>query len=323
MSTSASRRRSGLDRLDTRPPARTVAGDETVAGESDSGHVPADRGVTEDSPWGVTAVPTWLEPVGARDRAATRMTVGDHFGLPDEDDEDEPPRRRLLVAPPAAIALILVGVAACAVAGFSLLRGGGAESATPVAFPATAGPTSAVDTTAEAPAPSEELVVSVVGLVHKPGLVRLSGAARVADAIARAGGARKGADMLSLNLAQRLNDGDQILVGYAGDGGRMAIRSAVVGAGGAASVPSSGAGAPSGGTGSNGAQSNGTQSAKVDLNTATEAQLDELPGVGPVTAQAIIAWREANGRFGSVEQLAEVDGIGPTRLSRLRDLVTV
>ncbi|MEE4024697.1 ComEA family DNA-binding protein [Gordonia sp. PKS22-38] len=270
----------------------------------------------------MTAVPTWLEPVGARDRAATRMTVGDHFGLPDEDDEDEPPRRRLLVAPPAAIALILVGVAACAVAGFSLLRGGGAESATPVAFPATAGPTSAaVDTTAEAPAPAEELVVSVVGLVHRPGLVRLSGAARVADAIARAGGARKGADMLSLNLAQRLNDGDQILVGYAGDGGRMAIRSAVVGAGGAASVPSNGsagAGAPSGG-----ANSSGTQSAKVDLNTATEAQLDELPGVGPVTARAIIAWREANGRFGSVEQLAEVDGIGPTRLSRLRDLVTV
>ncbi len=61
----------------------------------------------------------------------------------------------------------------------------------------------------------------------------------------------------------------------------------------------------------------------VDLNTATAAQLDELPGVGPVTAAAIVAWREANGRFASVEQLAEVDGIGPARLERLRTLVRV
>ncbi len=62
---------------------------------------------------------------------------------------------------------------------------------------------------------------------------------------------------------------------------------------------------------------------RVDLNTATEAELDTLPGVGPVTAAAIIAWRNANGRFSSVDQLAEVDGIGPARLEKLRDRVTV
>lgn len=61
----------------------------------------------------------------------------------------------------------------------------------------------------------------------------------------------------------------------------------------------------------------------MDLNAATEADLDALPGVGPVTAKAIVAWRETNGRFTDVEQLAEVDGIGPTRLARLRALVTV
>ena len=64
-------------------------------------------------------------------------------------------------------------------------------------------------------------------------------------------------------------------------------------------------------------------SAPVDLNTATPADLDALPGVGPVTAAAIIAWREANGKFTSVDQLSEVDGIGPARLDKLRDLVDV
>ncbi|NDZ93808.1 ComEA family DNA-binding protein [Streptomyces sp. SID6673] len=285
-----------------------------------------------DSPWGVAAVPTWLDPVPPEDRPRSRMTVGDSFGDLDPDDLDEPgPRRRFAVAPPAAIALILVGIVACAVAGFSLLRGGSGDATTPVAFPMSAGPTSsaaAPAASAEAggsagspPPAAEELVVSVVGLVHRPGLVRLRGQPRVADAIDRAGGARRGADLLSLNLAQRLSDGDQILVGYAGSGGRMSIRSAVVGPSGttgASGPPLSANGGPT-------ASSSPTAGAagKVDLNTATEAQLDELPGVGPVTAKAIIAWRESHGRFGSVEQLGEVDGIGPARLAKLRDLVAV
>ncbi|MXP20962.1 ComEA family DNA-binding protein [Gordonia sp. HNM0687] len=313
MSTTSSRRRSGLDRLDTRAPTTATAQSEdntlhgdSIAEEHDSGGV--------GGPWGVTAVPTWFTPVDDAERAGQQMSVGERFGDVDADESDDEPRRRFLVAPPAAIALILVGIAACAVAGFSLLRGG-TDTPTTVAFPATAGPSAAGGvTTSDAPATASaaEVVVSVVGLVHRPGLVRLAAEARVADAIARAGGARKGADLLSLNLAQRLNDGDQVLVGYGGDGGRMALRSAVVGAGGQASAAQSGAsGDP------------GSSSGKVDLNSATEAQLDELPGVGPVTAQAIISWRDTHGRFTSVDQLAEVDGIGPARFARLRDLVTV
>jgi competence protein ComEA len=297
-----------------RVPASGVSGHEP--GADDAGHAP-------ESPWGVAGVPTWFAPTD--DRGHARMTVGERFGI-DEDDEIETPRRRFLVAPPAAIALILIGVIACGVAGYTLLQGG-SETATPVAFPVSAGPTAPATSgveSREAPPttpPPAEIVVSVVGLVHRPGLVRLPGQSRVADAIARAGGARKGADLLSLNLAQKLNDGDQILVGYAGDGGRMALRSAVVGTAGAPAGDTAATSAPSSGAAAGEAKT--PAAGKVDLNSATEAQLDALPGVGPVTAKSIIAWRDAHGRFTSVDQLAEVDGIGPARLARLRELVTV
>ncbi|MEV0031295.1 ComEA family DNA-binding protein [Nocardia sp. NPDC050793] len=155
---------------------------------------------------------------------------------------------------------------------------------------------------------SAELVVSVVGLVERGGLVRLPEGARVADALAAAGGPRQGADLTGINLARRVQDGDQILVGPAApEPGPTQPGSTTITAAGpsAASRPSS---RPSG---------------KVDLNRATEAELDALPGVGPVTAGAIVAWRTANGRFTALEQLGEVDGIGPARLARLRDLVTV
>ncbi|MYR05066.1 ComEA family DNA-binding protein [Gordonia sp. SID5947] len=277
-----------------------------------------------DSPWGVAAVPTWLDPVAPEQRPRARMTVGDGFGDLEPDDlEDTRPPRRFAVAPPAAIALILVGVVVCAVAGISLLRGGSDDAMTPVAFPADAGPTSSAVTRPEPPVPQAdtEVVVSVVGLVHRPGLVRLHGQARVADAINRAGGPRKGADLLSLNLAQRLADGDQVLVGYTAGGGRMAMRSAVVGP--SAAAGASGPATSGSGGGPASPTSAGHSTGKIDLNTATESQLDELPGVGPVTAKAIIGWRETHGRFTSVEQLGEVDGIGPARLAKLRDLVTV
>ncbi|MFG1785577.1 ComEA family DNA-binding protein [Rhodococcus oryzae] len=159
--------------------------------------------------------------------------------------------------------------------------------------------------------PPVELVVSVVGLVRTAGLVHLPAGARIADALAAAGGARDGADLLGLNLAQRLNDGDQILVGLAPrDGAPVAVGSATSGAGPAAS----GAARP---------PDTPAAPGKVNLNTASEAELDGLPGVGPVTAAAIAAWRQANGRFTDIEQLGEVDGIGPARLEKLRALVTV
>ncbi|STZ44547.1 helix-hairpin-helix repeat-containing competence protein ComEA [Mycolicibacterium gilvum] len=162
-----------------------------------------------------------------------------------------------------------------------------------------------------APAPAEPVVVSVVGLVHTPGLVTLPPGSRIADALDAAGGALDGADMLGLNMARRVADGEQIVVGLGAPPGQPTrMGSAVVadaGSPGGGAMPENSPGSPG----------------LVDLNSATVEQLDTLPGVGPVTAAAIVAWRDANGRFTSVDQLGDVDGIGPARLDKLRDLVRV
>jgi competence protein ComEA len=134
------------------------------------------------------------------------------------------------------------------------------------------------------------VVVDVVGEVSSPGLVTLPGGARVADALARAGGARPGTDLHGLNLARRIADGEQIAVGV---------------------PPPADQGAGAGGD------------QRVDLNAADEGELDALPGVGPVTAQRIVRWRTEHGPFVSVEQLREVDGIGESKLAALADLVRV
>ncbi|APU13721.1 competence protein ComEA-like protein with helix-hairpin-helix repeat region [Actinoalloteichus sp. GBA129-24] len=163
---------------------------------------------------------------------------------------------------------------------------------------------SAVVSTSATPAPAAELVVSVVGRVHVPGLVTLTAPARVADAVAAAGGAHPDADLDTVNLARALADGEQIHVDAPAPPGAE-VDGGVIG----------------GGVGGGAAQAS-AGSAPIDLNTASAAQLDALPGVGPVTAQAIVDWRAAHGRFTSVEDLREVDGIGPTRYERLKDLVT-
>jgi competence protein ComEA len=177
----------------------------------------------------------------------------------------------------------------------------------PVEMVSSAVPTSG----AAPPGPAEPVVVSVVGLVHTPGLVTLAPGARISDALTAAGGALDGADVLGLNLARRVADGEQIVVGIgAAPGQPTEMGSSVVSepeprrTGGVTEKP---AGAPE----------------VVDLNAATVEQLDTLPGIGPVTAAAIIAWRDANGPFASVDQLGDVDGIGPARLDKLRDLVRV
>ncbi|OUC77491.1 ComEA family DNA-binding protein [Gordonia lacunae] len=310
-------RRSGAAGADPDSPSRSSETDDPVRPAAEPEH----------PGWGIGGMPTWLDtpPVRTPRRRTDPDDATDATDAEEDDetDDDPIPRRRFAVAPPAALALIAVGVVVCAVAAVGLFRG--SESAPVVDFGAVAG-TSRVPVSSPPAPPTEStptlMVVSVVGLVHQPGLVRLAPGARVAEAIDRAGGVRKNADLLSLNLAQVLRDGDQILVGYAGGEGQMSLRSAVVGASGAPSAPAgaapTGPGPPAGGTGSP-PDPNGL----VNLNTATEADLDELPGVGPVTAKAILSWRERNGRFTSVDQLAEVDGIGPARLARLRDLVTV
>jgi competence protein ComEA len=156
------------------------------------------------------------------------------------------------------------------------------------------------------PPAGAELVVHVVGQVVRPGLVRLRQGARLADAIAAAGGARPGADLAALNLARLVIDGEQIRVPRPGE--VLASGSGVAGppgsAGGAGGSPS-GSGAP------------------LSLNSADVAALDALPGVGPVLAQRIIDWRTAHGRFTSVDELGEVSGIGDKLLAQLRPRVTL
>lgn len=141
-----------------------------------------------------------------------------------------------------------------------------------------------------------EVVVSVVGRVAHPGLTRLPEGARVADALAAVGGALPGTDLMNLNIARRLSDGEQLLIGVAPPPGQ-----------------------PAGGVVSESAGASRT----VDLNTATLEQLDGLPGVGSVTAHRILDWRLAHGRFTSVAQLREVSGLGQARFAQLKDLVRV
>ena len=136
------------------------------------------------------------------------------------------------------------------------------------------------------------LVVYVVGAVRHAGLVRLAEGARVADALVRAGGPSRRADLTLVNLAAPVADGQQIVVPTRG-------------------APGAGGGAAA--TGS---------AAKVSLASATLEQLDALPGIGPVTAQKILDWRQTHGPLRSVDDLDAIPGIGPARVEQLRDLVT-
>jgi competence protein ComEA len=141
------------------------------------------------------------------------------------------------------------------------------------------------------------LVVAVEGKVVHPGLVRLPSGSRVADAIAAAGGALPGADLSLVNIAQKVVDGELIVVGV---------------------PPPPGA---AGGTGASGGSAG--PSTPVNLNTATEADLDTLPGIGPALAQRIIDYRTQHGGFHSVDELRNVSGIGDAKFAEIKDLVTV
>ncbi|AKU19054.1 competence protein ComEA [Luteipulveratus mongoliensis] len=153
-------------------------------------------------------------------------------------------------------------------------------------------------------------MVHVVGQVRRPGVVRLPAGARVQDAVTAAGGATAKADLARVNLARPVVDGEQVIVPRPGE--QVAPPASVPGA---ASTGS--AGGPVAGAGSS------APGGPVNLNTADEAGLDGLPGVGPVIAQRIVQWRTENGRFTSVEELSEVSGIGDKLMEQLRPLVSV
>jgi len=155
----------------------------------------------------------------------------------------------------------------------------------------------------ESVAPVAEVVVHVVGAVTSPGVYSLPSGSRVSDAVAAAGGATGNAAEEGLNLARVVADGEQIRV----------LTKAELEAG------IQGGDTPAAVAGAGGA----TASGKVNLNRATAAELDSLPGVGPSTAQKIIADREANGPFKKIEDLMRVSGIGEKKFDSLKDLVTV
>ncbi|MEO6412519.1 MAG: ComEA family DNA-binding protein [Pedococcus sp.] len=159
--------------------------------------------------------------------------------------------------------------------------------------------------------PATTVTVHVVGQVERPGVFAMPAGSRVGDAVAKAG-ARTGADLSAINLARPLVDGEQIHVPKPGEvvpGGPAGAGSAAGSAGGA------GGGAGGAGSGGSGGPAN--------LNSATAAQLEELPGVGPVLAQRIIDWRTEHGRFASVDELGEVSGIGEKIFAALQPKVTV
>ena len=211
------------------------------------------------------------------------------------------------------LALCGVGVIVLAVAGFAVMRDSPAVApvpALPVVAPLAVEPSGSAETPEAVPEKPALIVVSVVGLVSSSGLVHLPPESRIADALAAAGGPLAGADVLALNLAAKLSDGDQIVVGAVPVEGRPTV---------SATMKDDGAGPESNASQGTAGGSGGA----VNLNTATVAELDTLSGVGPVTAANIIAWRDSNGPFTDVGQLAEVDGIGPVRLDKLRPQVTV
>jgi competence protein ComEA len=181
--------------------------------------------------------------------------------------------------------IVLVLLAFAVTVGIGIFRGAtGAATVTTSSTPAPAG----------SGLPSAGVYVHVAGAVRTAGLYRLEVGDRVADAIARAGGFADDAARDGVNLARTVTDGEQILVPVMG------------------AEPT--AAAASGGT---------TGSGPLDLNTATREQLDALPRIGPALADRILAWREENGRFTSIDDLGSVPGIGDKMLASLRDLVRV
>lgn len=185
---------------------------------------------------------------------------------------------------------MLALVVLSAAVGLGIMRGQAAPAAS---VPLTGDSTDAA-TRSEGGPSGEELYVHVLGAVERPGLYVLDLEARVVDAVAAAGGTTTDADLTAVNLARVVDDGEQIVVPVAG----------------ATSDAPGGAAPPPGDD-------------RVDLNTADQAALETLPRIGPALAERIIAWREENGRFASVDDLLVVPGIGEKLLAGVRDGVRV
>jgi competence protein ComEA len=261
-------------------------------------------------------MPAEADPV-ARLAAVARATARDAGPATGADDPQVPAQRDHPPSwprpmPPRVVtaALLAAGIAVAALLIRGLLSDAGAVVASVPSAPraSRSGTLPTVSTVptgvaVASPPAGEVVVVHVVGRVRRPGLVTLPAGARLGDAVAAAGGAAPGAAPDRLNLARHVADGERVVV----PGPNDVLSPAAAGPATAGSLPSD---ASAGG-------------GLIDLNSATQPQLEELPGIGPVTAAAILAWRTEHQRFTRVEELGEVDGIGPKTLARLRPLVRV
>jgi competence protein ComEA len=246
------------------------------------------------------------EPTGRHDRPA-RHRVTSTRG---------PVERGLSVSPHHVAVVSLAVLAMVALTAWLVLRS--VPHTQPVqlsnerTLPSSGPPSNESPTTAGASAPplsagapvsaatASSVVVDVAGRVRRPGIVELPAGSRVVDALHAVGGPRPGVRTRSLNLARPLVDGEQIVVGF--------------------DAP-----APAGGAKGTGISPTSASAsiAPVNLNSATAEQLDTLPGIGPVTAQAILTWRTENGSFTSVDELLEVSGIGDATLADIAPYVYV
>lgn len=186
-------------------------------------------------------------------------------------------RSQIVVYGAVAIALLLVGARAIRAEG---------EGAT--FSPVSSAPPTGGDFSFSSDGGGSDVVVDVAGAVARPGVYRLPAGARVIDAVERAGGGTEGALLEAINLAARLADGQQVVVPQRGPGG-----------------------APLGATGV------ASEEGPISLGTATIEQLDTIDGIGPVTAQDIVEFRDEHGGLASVDQLDQVSGIGPATMESL------
>jgi competence protein ComEA len=217
-----------------------------------------------------------------------------------------PTLRGRLAIGPAQLAFVATLVAVgLAVTCWWVVRGDAREVSAPTALSSTTGdlvtpavPVASSSGSAAAATPGGTVTVDVTGKVRRPGIAVLDAGARVIDALEAAGGARPGVDLASLNLARPLVDGEQIVVG-------VSAPTVVAGAT-AAPIPPGATAGP-----------------LVNINTADQSLLETLPDVGPVTAEAIIAWRTEHGGFTAIDELLEVDGIGDATLATITPHVTV
>lgn len=206
-------------------------------------------------------------------------------GRPDSSGPYEP--AQILVAPPTQAIRPIFKIALTAVLVTAALAWFNRPA--PLQVPEVTNPGIPIITSNEVPISGQgidQIVVDVKGDVVSPGLVTLPAGSRVADAIAAAGGVVSSANVTAINLAERLSDGQMIFIGNTTS---MELSS----------------------------------DPRINLNLATESELDSLPGVGPVMAGRIIAWRETNQRFHSIEELQEVPGIGPKVFANLKSLIRI